>query len=56
MIGLKLDFLTAGCRYDLHSRKGIAPTSTMRIDPLSEPAIEETPVSTEETVGSRDGE
>jgi cyanophycinase len=57
MIGLKLDFLTSGCRYDLHSRKGIAPASAMRIDPLAEPAVEEAPATTEAAaVGSRDGE
>ena len=58
MMGLKLDFLTTGCRYDLRRRAGIPPQSTVRIDPLMEPVVlEEEPSVTEETpVGLRDGE
>jgi cyanophycinase len=56
MLGLKLDFLTSGCRYDLHRRVGIAPQSANRIDPLMEPAaVEEAPAETI-PVGLRDGE
>ena len=56
MLGLKLDVLTAGCRYDLHRRVGIAPQHATRIDPLMEPAaMEEAPADTT-PVGLRDGE
>lgn len=56
MLGLKLDFLTSGCRYDLRSRVGIAPQSALRIDPLMEPeAVEEAPPEAI-PVGRRDGE
>lgn len=58
MLGLKLDFLTSGCRYDLRGRLGIPPQSSVRIDPLMEPVMEtmeETPVETT-PVGLRDGE
>jgi cyanophycinase len=58
MLGLKLDLLTSGCRYDLRGRVGIPPQSSMRIDPLMEPeTIEELPAEAEQTpVGLRDGE
>lgn len=58
MMGLKLDFLTTGCRYDLRRRVGIPPQSTMRIDPLMEPVVleEESSVTEETPVGLRDGE
>jgi cyanophycinase len=57
MLGLKLDFLTSGCRYDLRGRIGIPPQSTARIDPLMEPleAMEEAPAEAT-PVGLRDGE
>ena len=59
MLGLKLDFLTSGCRYDLRGRVGIPPQSAARIDPLMEPVpagvVEETPAETT-PVGARDGE
>jgi len=58
MLGVKLDFLTSGCRYDLHRRVGIAPQSSVRIDPLMEPAaVEEAPATVEAApVGFKDGE
>jgi cyanophycinase len=58
MLGLKLDFLTSGCRYDLRSRVGIPPQSAVRIDPLMEPATaEEAPAASEPIpVGFKDGE
>ena len=56
MIGLKLDFLTSGCRYDLHRRVGIAPQHATRIDPLMEPAVVEEAPSEATPVGMRDGE
>ena len=56
MLGLKLDFLTSGCLYDLRRREGIAPQHASRIDPLMEPAaVEEAPAETT-PVGMRDGE
>ncbi|HWM89192.1 MAG TPA: cyanophycinase [Thermoanaerobaculia bacterium] len=56
MLGLKLDFLTSGCRYDLRRRVGIAPQSSMRIDPLMEPAVVEEAPADPVPVGMRDGE
>ena len=41
MMGLKVDFLTAGCRYDLERRMGIPPPEAMRIDPLLEEELAE---------------
>ena len=55
MLGLKLDFLTSGCRYDLRSRVGIAPQSAVRIDPLMEPAVVEEAPREAMPVGMRDG-
>jgi cyanophycinase len=39
MLGLKLDFLTAGCRYDLTRRAGIPPprAEAGSFEPLAEP-------------------
>lgn len=60
MLGLKLDFLTSGCRYDLRRRMGIAPQHATRIDPLMEPHMEPIPVEEAPAdptpVGMRDGE
>jgi cyanophycinase len=60
MLGLKLDFLTSGCRYDLRARVGTPPQSAVRIDPLMEPLepmMETTPAEAETVpVGLRDGE
>lgn len=33
MLGLKVDFLTPGCRYDLKSRAGLAPASPVTSEP-----------------------
>jgi cyanophycinase len=55
MMGLKLDVLTAGCRYDLERRTGIAPTETVRIDPLLEEELAEAD-GDEVPVGVDDGD
>lgn len=59
MMGLKLDFLTTGCRYDLKSRMGIAPPPMLHLsDPMDRRAPERPPVMTEPEevpVGSDDG-
>jgi cyanophycinase len=59
MMGLKLDFLTTGCRYDLKSRTGIAPPPMLHLtDPMDRRAPERPPVMTEPEevpVGSEDG-
>lgn len=41
MMGLRVDVLTSGCRYDLERRTGIPPTETVRIDPLKEEELAE---------------
>lgn len=56
MLGLKLDFLTSGCRYDLRRRVGVAPQHATRIDPLMEPAVKEEAPADPTPVGMRDGE
>ena len=56
MMGLKLDFLTSGCRYDLRRRVGIPPLSTSRLGSLMEPAAVESEVPDPTPVGLRDGE
>ncbi|HVS00896.1 MAG TPA: cyanophycinase [Thermoanaerobaculia bacterium] len=55
MMGLKLDFLTTGCRYDLRKREGIAPTSAVRIGTLIEETPIEVEVPSEEVAASPDG-
>lgn len=59
MMGLKLDFLTTGCRYDLKKREGITPPSTMvHLDPVDRRSPERPPVMIEEeevVVGPEDG-
>jgi cyanophycinase len=61
MMGLKLDFLTTGCRYDLKSRQGITPPPMVHLDPMDRRSPERPPVLTEETlaeevqVASEDG-
>jgi len=57
MMGLKLDFLTTGCRYDLNRRCGIAPPPMIHLaDPMERRAPERPPVHTEElAVASEDG-
>lgn len=36
MLGLKVDFLTSGCRYDLNRRAGLAPDSSERLNAAAE--------------------
>jgi hypothetical protein len=61
MIGLKLDFLTTGCRYDLKRRQGITPPPMIHPDPVDRRSPERPPVLTEKiltdelAVGSEDG-
>ena len=58
-MGLKLDFLTTGCRYDLKSRVGIAPPPMLHLsDPMDRRSPERPPVMTEPEeipVASEDG-
>lgn len=58
MIGLKLDFLTTGCRYDLNRRAGIAPPPMIHFaDPLERRPSARPPVLTEpEEVAVRSGD
>ena len=51
MLGLKLDFLTTGCRYDLKRREGIAPPAMLHLEPVDRRAPERPPVLTEEVSG-----
>jgi cyanophycinase len=57
MLGLKVDFLTTGCRYDLKRRVGIAPPPMMHLaDPMERRSPERPPVHIEDvTAGSPDG-
>lgn len=59
MMGLKLDFLTTGCRYDLKTRAGIAPPPMLHLsDPMDRRAPRRPPVLTEPEevpVASEDG-
>jgi cyanophycinase len=59
MMGLQLDFLTTGCRYDLNNRRGIAPPPMLHLsDPMDRRAPERPPVmieADEVPVGSEDG-
>lgn len=59
MMGLKLDFLTTGCRYDLRRRQGIAPPPLVHLlDPMERRAPEQPPVLTkpeEMALTSKDG-
>lgn len=41
MMGLRVDVLTAGCRYDLGRRESIPPVERVRIDPLNEEELAE---------------
>ena len=36
MLGLKVDFLTSGCRYDVRQRRGLAPDSSRALDAATE--------------------
>jgi len=56
MLGLKMDFLTTGCRYDLKRRVGIAPPPMLHLGPVDRRAP--APAATfaeEEPVASGDG-
>jgi len=57
MMGLKLDFLTTGCRYDLKRRMGIAPPPMVHVltDPMERRAPAQPPVLTEEVAVAKDG-
>jgi cyanophycinase len=55
MMGLKVDVLTAGCRYDLKRRAGIAPEEKIQIDPLLEEELAEAD-GDEVPVGLDDGD
>ncbi len=59
MMGLKLDFLTTGCRYNLKTRAGLAPPPMLHLsDPMDRRAPERPPVMTEPeevSVGPGDG-
>ena len=48
MMGLKLDFLTTGCRYDLRNRMGITPPPMVHFDPVDRRAPQQPPVMREE--------
>ena len=54
MMGLKVDILTAGSRYDLARRTGIPPVDAVRIDPLKEEELAEEEAE-EVPVGLDDG-
>ena len=47
LLGLRLDFLTTGCRYDLKNRVGIVPPPMVHLDPIDRRAPERPPVLTE---------
>jgi cyanophycinase len=47
MIGVKLDFLTTGCRYDLARRQGITPPPMLHLDAVDRRAPARPPVITE---------
>jgi cyanophycinase len=47
MIGLRLDFLTAGCRYDLKRRRGVIPPPMLHLEPVDRRSPERPPVLTE---------
>jgi cyanophycinase-like exopeptidase len=57
MMGLKLDFLTTGCRYDLKNRVGFVPPPMVHFDPVDRRAPERPPVLLEpqEAAVSEDG-
>jgi hypothetical protein len=47
MIGLKLDFLTTGCRYDLKRRQGITPPPMLHPEPIDRRSPQQPPLMTE---------
>ncbi|HKV13172.1 MAG TPA: cyanophycinase [Thermoanaerobaculia bacterium] len=55
MMGMKLDFLTTGCKYDLKKRQGIVPPPMLHLGPVDRRApanrsvyVEEVPVAAED--------
>jgi cyanophycinase len=50
MIGVKLDFLTTGCRYDLARRQGITPPPMLHLDPVARRSPARPPVITEKAM------
>ncbi|HEX4497543.1 MAG TPA: cyanophycinase [Thermoanaerobaculia bacterium] len=50
MIGVKLDFLTTGCRYDLARRQGITPPPMLHLDPVDRRVPERPPVMSEKAM------
>jgi cyanophycinase len=48
MMGLKVDFLTTGCKYDLKKREGIVPPPMVHFDPMDRRAPARPPVLLEE--------
>jgi cyanophycinase len=57
MMGMKLDFLTTGCKYDLKKREGIAPPPMLHLGPVDRRAPTNKTVYVEEVqmVASDDG-
>lgn len=57
MMGMKLDFLTTGCKYDLKKREGIAPPPMLHLGPVDRRAPANKAVYVEEVqmVASDDG-
>ena len=57
MMGMKLDFLTTGCKYDLKKREGIAPPPMLHLGPVDRRAPANKTVYVEEVqmVASDDG-
>lgn len=58
MMGMKLDFLTTGCKYDLKKREGITPPPMLHLGPVDRRApanrsvyVEEVPVAASEDGG-----
>jgi cyanophycinase len=47
MMGVKLDFLTTGCRYDLKRRQGLTPPPMIHLEPVDRRAPEQPPLMTE---------
>ena len=50
MIGLKLDFLTTGCRYDLERRQGITPPPMLHLEPIDRLSPQQPPLMMEKAM------
>jgi cyanophycinase len=50
MMGMKLDFLTTGCRYDLKRRQGLTPPPMIHPEPVDRRSPERPPVLTERPI------